>query len=308
MHDLNDLYFFAKTVEYGGFTAASRALTIPKSKLSRRIALLEERLNVRLIQRSSRQFNVTETGQKYYQYCQAMLAEAEAAQEFIDSHIDEPQGLIRMSCPPPLLYSQIKDMLARFMAAYPKVQIHVDITNRNVDVLAEGIDIALRVRFPPFADSDLVVKNLAINTLIMVAHPKLILNQGNVVLPDELKQLPSVGLGNAEHQYCWILEHHQSHEVIKINHQPRLIINDIFGVIDAVKYGVGVAPVPVMMIESELKSGSLIQLCPDWYPVSGVVQAVFPSRRGILPAVRHLLDFLEEEFSYLTETRVGFYR
>src|SRR5882762_6256425 len=99
MQDLNDLYYFAQVVERGGFAAAARALGVPKSKLSRRIAALEERLGVRLIQRSTRRFSVTELGQAYHRHCVAMVAEASAAQEAIDRTSAEPQGFVRLSCP-----------------------------------------------------------------------------------------------------------------------------------------------------------------------------------------------------------------
>ena len=103
---------------------------MPKSKLSRRIAMLEERLGVRLIQRSTRRFVVTEAGQTYYMHCKAMLVEAEAAQEAIDTLKSEPRGVIRMTCPLPLLHAYVGVMLAEFMARYPHVMMHMDATNR----------------------------------------------------------------------------------------------------------------------------------------------------------------------------------
>ena len=117
MRDLNDLYFFAKVVEEGGFAAAARRLGVPRSRLSRRIGLLEQQLDVRLIQRSTRHFAVTDIGQDYYQHCVAMLIEAEAAQEVIDRRRAEPRGIVRVTCPSALLHFQIGDMIARFMAA-----------------------------------------------------------------------------------------------------------------------------------------------------------------------------------------------
>ncbi|MGH7002320.1 MAG: LysR family transcriptional regulator, partial [Alphaproteobacteria bacterium] len=114
MQDLNDLCMYVQVVQRGGFAAAERALGVPKSKLSRRIALLESRLGVRLLQRSSRSFSVTEIGQEYYRHCLAMLIEAEAAQEVIDRSRAKPQGTIRMSCPPALLCFQVGDMVARY--------------------------------------------------------------------------------------------------------------------------------------------------------------------------------------------------
>src|SRR5689334_9933859 len=115
MRDLNDLYYFTQVVDHGGFAPAGRALGMPKSKLSRRIALLEERLGTRLVLRSTRRFSVTELGQTYYAHCRAMLVEADAADEAIALTHSEPRGIVRMTCPVALLDARIGDMLAAFM-------------------------------------------------------------------------------------------------------------------------------------------------------------------------------------------------
>src|SRR4029453_15037613 len=135
MQDLNDLYFFAKVVEHEGFAPAGRLLGIPKSTLSRRISLLEERLGVRLLQRSTRRFTVTEIGQVYYRHCLAMVAEAEAAREAVGGVQAEPQGLIRVSCPMALSLTTVAPLVSRFLAKNPRVQIDYEVTNRRVDVI-----------------------------------------------------------------------------------------------------------------------------------------------------------------------------
>src|SRR4249919_588972 len=149
MLDLNDLYYFVQVIDHGGFAPAGRALGVPKSKLSRRIALLEERLGVRLIQRSTRKFAVTELGQTFYIHARAMLVEAEAAEDAIRRAHAEPCGVVRMSCPVTLLDTSVGPMLAAFLQKYPQVELHLDATNRRVDVIGEGLDLAIRVRPPP---------------------------------------------------------------------------------------------------------------------------------------------------------------
>ncbi len=138
MQDLNDFAWFVRVVDHGGFAAAGRALDIPKSKLSRRIAQLEEQLGVRLIHRTTRQFTVTEVGQTFYQHCKAMLIEAEAAQEAIAVLQAEPRGSVRLTCPVTLLHVHVGPMLARFMMRYPGIQIQLEATNRRVDLVAEA--------------------------------------------------------------------------------------------------------------------------------------------------------------------------
>lgn len=302
--DLNDLRYYVHVVTHGGFAAAGRALDVPKSKLSRRIALLEERLGVRLIQRSSRHFSVTDIGQEYFRHCQAMLVEADAAQELIDRNQAEPQGLIKLSCPPALMYFNIADMVSRFMVACPRVVVHLDVTNRNVDVLREGFDIALRVRFPPLTDSDLVMKRFATSTQRLVAHPRL-LEQDAPQTPAQLNQFPTLGLGGAQQQHTWELKNNAG-ERIEVHHQPRLIINDMIGLRAAALAGVGVAPLPLLLIHQELLKGTLVEVLPEWKPQSGIIHAAFPSRRGLLPAVRHLLDFFADEFNALIDAEKGY--
>jgi len=155
MQDLNDLYLYAQVVDHGGFAAAGRALGIPKSRLSRRVAVLEKGLGVRLLQRSTRRFAVTDIGRTYYAHCKAMLVEAEAAQDAIEVTRAEPCGTVRLTCPVALLDLQVGDMLATFMAQHPRVDVVAEATNRRVDVIAEAVDIAIRVRPPPLSDSDL---------------------------------------------------------------------------------------------------------------------------------------------------------
>ena len=298
MQDLNDLYYFVQVVEHQGFAPAGRALSMPKSKLSRRIALLEERLGVRLIQRSTRRFAVTEIGQDYYSHCLAMLVEAHAAQEVIDRVSSEPQGTLRISCPTALLDYQLGDMLARFMAACPRVQVQLESTNRRVDVIGEGFDIAIRVRFPPLEDSGLVMRVLGESTQRLVASPALLKAHGLAapLLPADLGHLPSLDEGPPHREHSWSLLGPDGASAL-VHHAPRLISDDRLALRLAALQGVGVLQLPTMLVRQDLAQGRLVDLLPDWRPRAGIVHAVFPSRRGLLPAVRELIDFLAAEFT-----------
>lgn len=293
MDDLNDLYYFAQVVEHGGFAAAGRALHTPKSKLSRRIALLEERLGVRLLQRTTRHFSVTEIGQEYYRHCLAMLVEAQAAQEVIERTRSEPQGIVRMSCPTTLLQYRIGDLIGRFMVLNPKVQVHLDATNRHVDVIGEGLDLALRVRFPPLENSDLVMRVLADSPQRLVASPELLKGRALPLLPADLSGLPSLDWRQPG-EHLWRLEGPNG-AMAEVRHQPRLISDDMTTLLQAALRGVGLVQLPCMVVEQELAQGRLLDIMPQWAPRSGVVHALFPSRRGLLPSVRSLIDFLAEQ-------------
>lgn len=292
MDDLNDLYYFAQVVEHGGFAPAGRALNTPKSKLSRRISTLEERLGVRLLQRSTRHFSVTETGQEYYRHCVAMLVEAEAARQVIERNRAEPQGVVRMSCPTTLLHYRIGDLVSQFMAENPKVQVHLDPTNRRVDVIGEGLDLALRVRFPPLEDSGLVMRSLAESPQRLVASPEFLKGLGLPLVPADLSKLPSLDWGPPR-DHMWHLEGPNGANA-EVRHTPRYITDDMTALRQAALRGVGIVQLPLMVVDQDLDQGRLVDIIPQWVPRSGIVHVVFPSRRGLLPSVRKLIDFLAE--------------
>ncbi|TXH06075.1 MAG: LysR family transcriptional regulator [Nevskiaceae bacterium] len=298
MQDLNDLYYFVQVVDQRGFAPAGRALGIPKSKLSRRIALLEQRLGVRLIQRSTRHFSVTELGQTYYAHCKAMLVEAEAAQAAVEQMRAEPSGVIRLTCPIALLHACISDMLADFMVAYPRVELHLDATNRRVDVIGEGIDIAIRVRHAPIEDSELMIKVLAERSHALVASPGLLQKIGQIRVPADLSGHPSLDLGPARPEHVWKLEGPEGAQAA-IRHYPRLVTDDMITLRSAAIDGVGILHLPLLMLGDEIRAGRLVHLLPEWAPKRYITHAVYPSRRGLLPSVRALLDHLGQRFEML---------
>ena len=300
MHDLNDLYYYAEVVEHGGVSAAAGVLGLPKSKLSRRLALLEERLGVRLIQRSTRRFAVTDVGRTYYEHCKAMIEEARAAQESIDLTRAEPRGVVRITCPVALLQATVSTMLADFMASCPLVTIHLEATNRQVDPVAEAIDIAIRVRPPPLQNSDLVLRVLGNRCQCLVASPELIGRQGEVNTPVDLTGWPSLGLGQPQQTFIWNLEGPEKAHAA-VYHQPRLVTADMNTLRSAALAGVGVVQLPLMMVTEQLAEGTLVRLLPDWSVRHEIIHAVYPSRRGLLPSVRSVLDYLVQRFSQLDE-------
>lgn len=303
MQDLNDLSYFAKVVEHGGYGAAARALGLPKSRLSRRVIALEERLGVRLIQRTTRKLAVTEIGQEFYRHCVAMLVEAQAAEETIARSRSGPQGVIRLSAPPALICFEIGPMIARYMARNPRVSVELDGTSRRVDVIGEGLDLAIRVRFPPLEPSDLVMKILGRNPQRLVGSPSLVAGRMPSV-PADLAALPSLDLGPALPRHAWTLEGPDGASV-RIGHAPRLATDDLSQLLYAALEGVGIVKLPSMVADAHLAAGRLVELLPDWRLPSGIVHAVFPSRRGLLPSVRGLLDFLGEEYASLVRAPHG---
>ncbi|MGX4729752.1 LysR family transcriptional regulator [Pseudomonas corrugata] len=296
IEDLNTLYYFTQVVEHGGFAAAGRVLDVPKSKLSRRIAQLEERLGVRLIHRTSRHCSLTEIGQAYYQRCLAMRVEAESAAEVIERNRSEPQGLVRISCPTALLNSWVGPMLTRYMIRYPCVELFIESTNRRVDLIHEGFDIALRVRFPPLEDTDMVMKVLGKSTQCLVGSPIYRERLSSPASLADLNGLPSLHWGAAQREYQWELSGPDGASAL-IRHAPRMVTDDLLVLRQAALSGIGIVHLPHVLVRDDLAAGQLVELVPGWAPNCGIVHAIFASRRGLLPSVRTLIDFLAEEFS-----------
>ncbi|MBL8668739.1 MAG: LysR family transcriptional regulator [Rhodospirillales bacterium] len=292
MRDLNDLYYFVQVVDHGGFAAAARALGVQKSRLSRRVLALEERLGVRLLNRSSRRFSVTEIGREFYDRCAAVLVEAEAAEQVIAEVRAEPRGVIRVSCPVALISFQFGALIARFMAEYPAVVVHLESTNRRIDVISEGFDVAIRVRFPPLQPTDLVIRKLDVSTQCLVASPALATDPP--ASPAGLQGLPSLDCGPPRRDHRWQLEKADG-QTATIPHRPRFVTDDMAALREAAIAGIGIVQLATMMIWQDIEAGRLVSVLPDWRPRAGIIHAVFPSRRGLLPAVRAFIDFLARE-------------
>ncbi len=291
MQDLNDMLYFAEVVDRGGFAAAGRALGIPKSRLSRRVAELEERLGVRLLQRTTRKLSLTDAGELYHRHCVAMREDAEAAEEAVSQVLTEPRGTIRVTCPVTLAQSTIGRLLPRFLERHPHVRVDMQVDNRVVDLVQEGVDVALRVR-PTLDDSgSLVVKNLGITYGVLVACPGLLARHGGIAAPDDLHKLPTVAMSAADGRASWKLLGPGS-RTFDLQHRPCYTANDLMTLKFAVLQGTGMCILPDYMCADDVAQGRLVDVLKGWAPPPGVVHAVFPSRRGLVPAVRRFLDYL----------------
>ena len=295
MDDLNDMYMFAKVIEHGGYSAASRALGIATSKLSRRVSELERRLGVHLVNRTTRSISLSDTGETFYRHCLAMIGEAEAAREAIERTRSAPQGLVRISCPVGLLHSDIAAMLARFMADNPAVRLSLEATNRRVDVVEEGIDVAVRVRLPPLEDSELAVRPLGKSRMVLVCSRWFIAQHGKPTSAGDLSNLPTLSMARPGNKFSWHFVADEGAEV-EVPHAPRLSTDDLATLRTAALEGIGIALLPDSLIRKDLADGSLVEVLPDLKVVPGVVHAVFASRRGLIPAVRALIDALAAGF------------
>jgi DNA-binding transcriptional LysR family regulator len=292
MRDLNDLHLFVAVVAQGGFSAAARALNIPKSRISRRVAALEEDLGVRLVERSTRRFKVTDVGQDVYGHARAAISETEAIDEAVARLKAEPQGLVRVSCPldsERLLASALPSLLER----YPRLRVQFLVSNRRIDIIEEGIDIAVRVRERLDTDADLQVKQLGTSVQMLVASPAFLAQHGSPANPQEIPSFPTLAHTDRPGADRWSLVNATGEEAV-ITHEPRLAASAFPVLREAAIAGVGIALLPDAACSEALGDGRLVQLLPEWTSRRGIVHLVFTSRRGLLPSVRTMLDFLAE--------------
>ena len=294
-HNLNDYVYFAEVVAHGGYAAAGRALREPKSKLSRRISALEARLGVRLIERSSRRFRVTEVGQSFYERCRAMMLEAERAEALVAEAQAEPHGRIRMSCPANL--AKVISAIARgFLARYPKVQLQLVVTDRAVDLIEERVDLALRVRRALTSDASLTLRVLGNSRWILVASPQTASQLGADI--GDLASFATLGTNDEAGEVTWTLERDDG-AVHVLRHEPRMTCADYAVLCDAAADGLGVAFLPDHACAAHVASGKLVRIFRDWRSKDGIVHLVFTTRRGLPPAVRAVIDHMAREFPEL---------
>lgn len=305
INSFDDFYYFYLVVKHGGFSAASEAENISKSKLSRRIIDLENKFNVSLIQRTTRHFKVTELGHEFYEECCKVIAQVECAENILLKQKNEPQGLVKISCPPLMMHFQIRKLLNQFLKTYPKVEISLELTSRRVDILHDDIDIAIRTSFEPNQDSSLIVRDVIRTEHCLVAAPELL--QGHTIEHySDLQHYPSVALGIQKHQYYWHLCHVDSDETVDVPYQPRVKSNDLAGVYYAVSDGLGIADLPYLTVQADIEKGKLIHLLPEWKSNRGTVQLVYASRKGQRLVVEKLIESLMTGLRELAKTDSGY--
>ncbi len=289
--DLNDLRYFALIVEHGGFSAAERVTHITKSKLSRRMTLLEERMGVRLLQRSTRRLSLTEAGRAFYQHCAAMLVEAEAAQQAVELLQAAPAGTVRLTCPVLMAQFYLARIVADFMRQHPKVRVEIESSDRNVNLIEERFDIALRVRDSALLDAGLVARRIASGRMVLVASPTYTQDKPLILEPTQIAQLDTVGGLLEGGEQSWVLSATDGRST-RLAHRPRLLCSDYTVQLEAAIGGVGIALLPLRIAWRALEDGSLQRVAKDWGTAEQDIHLVFVSRRGMLPAVRALIDHL----------------
>jgi DNA-binding transcriptional LysR family regulator len=294
MQDLNDLFAFAKVVQHGGFSAAARALHVTKSSLSKRVARLEEHYAARLIERSTRGFRVTPIGRAVNEQCEAMVAAAEAAAVVAAEAVAVPKGTVRVACPPALLPNILTPILLGFMAAYPEVRLALAVSNRRVDLVEEGFDVAIRVRERLDTDQDLVMHRLGVSRRILVANPAHLSRRSQVHAVADLPNGPLLTSRDEVIAERWTLWHQDGEEVFA-DFTPRLACSDQQILLEAALDGTGIALLPEIYAREALSSRRLVHVLPAWRAPDSIVHMVFTSRRGMMPATRAFIEHVAKQ-------------
>jgi DNA-binding transcriptional LysR family regulator len=291
--NLNDLHAFVQVVDHGGFTAAGRALRVPKQTLSKRVGELERQAGVRLIQRTSRRFAVTEVGRELYRHAAAMVVEAEAASSVIAGRLAEPSGTVRITASMPAVQVRLAPLMPRIARAFPKIRIVLHADDRFVDVVQEGYDLALRTHSAPLPDSDLVQRRLNVDEFWLIASPDCFRDR----VPATLEDLRAVPLISAvEDETVWSLTN-PAGELRSVALRASFVSNEGSAMLEATCAGLGIAALPASLCAEHVRSGRLIRICADWTAGALTTTLLMPSRRGLLPSVRAVADMIVEELA-----------
>lgn len=296
MLDLNDFYLFVQIVDRGGFTAASRTLRTPKSTLSHRMQQLEASLGVRLLNRTSRRFGMTDVGSDFYGHAVEMLRQAEAAEALIKERLGEPSGTIRCTGGVATMQFAMSDVIADFLVKYPKVNVVVHAVDRTIDIVGENFDVAIRAHTNPLPDSTLVQRTLAPAPWFLFAGTSYLKKNGELERPQDLQDHPSLFMMRSGIDPVWRLRHvRQSKSEAVVPLTPRLLSDDMVGLQQAAIRGLGIVALPGYICRAAVKSGKLQRVLPNWIAGDSTLTALMPYRQGLLPSVRVFLDHLAVE-------------
>lgn len=286
MDTLNGMRAFTRVVEEGSFTAAARALGLPKSTVSRHVAALEDRLGVRLLHRTTRSLRPTDVGQAYFERASAILADVEEAEQAVTHVQSTPRGRLRVTAGVSFGTGYLGTIIAGFLAAYPEVEVEVVLTDRYVDLIGEGFDVALRAG--QLDDSSLIARRLGSASLVVVGSPAYLADRGTPTAPSQLRQHECIRFALSRSGGSWAFKG----ESVPVT--GRLTLDNGELILDAAKRGLGLARLPTFICGEAIRSGDLVAVLEGSIPQSGGVYAVYPHNRHLSAKVRAFVDHAVE--------------
>ncbi len=289
----NQMILFAKVVETGGFSAAARDLGQTPSAVSRQIGNLEDRLGARLLNRSTRRISLTEVGREFHDRCMAIAQSVEEAEALVLSRLDHPQGTLRVSATSAFGKAQLMPILPRFLAQNPDLKLSLELTDREIDLIGENIDVAIRFT-EQISDTSMVARKLASNQRIFCAAPSYIAENGKPETPEDLAQHNCLRLSTVEKFNNWQMNDGESKFASRIS--GNFETNSSDALYHAALDGLGIAKLSTYLAHEALKDGQLVRVLPDYAEDASDVLAIYPNRRNLSPNVRAFVDFLATEF------------
>ncbi|MDH2436245.1 LysR family transcriptional regulator [Pokkaliibacter sp. MBI-7] len=287
--DLNELLIFIKVVELQSFTTAGKSLGLQKSTISRKIAQLEERLGVRLLNRTTRKLSLTDVGQAHYQRCREILRELEEAELAVTRSQSEPSGILRVAMPTELGQLIMGRFMGEFIQRYPKIQIQAELSSRLVDIVGEGFDLAIRVN--RMEDSSLVCRRLLNSPLRLYASAGYLESHGTPAHPTDLHSHKLMVIEkDSQLQQTWAFKHED--EEVHITARALLSANSMTCCREAMLTGLGIARLPMAYMKEQVQSGAAVPLLTEWEIEPATIWAVYSSRRLMPTKLRIFLDEL----------------
>ncbi|WP_028772025.1 LysR family transcriptional regulator [Shewanella waksmanii] len=293
MPDLNGMMLFAAVVRAKGFSQAARETGMPKSTISRKVAQLEEQLGVRLLQRDTRNLSLTQVGVLFYQHCNSISDEIEAAKATIENTHNDVSGSLRIAIPVSFSQELIANLCSSFMRLYPKVELDVQFTDSDVGLVGEGYDIA--IKYGPLQSSDLVARLLFERQPILVASPNYLKSNGTPATPQDLTQHSGILLGTSRSAPIWPVGK-GSHKTMA-SFKRKVRVNSAVMVKQLVLDDFGIAMLSHSVCKNELASGALVPLLQEWPIEAFKVYGVYSSRRQLATNISVFLDFFTKRFS-----------
>lgn len=294
MEMLKEMAIFAQVVDSGGFSAAARMLGLTTSAVSRHVSRLETHMGGRLLHRTTRSLSLTELGQQVHAGCTRMLSTAREIHALAGSYRARPNGTIAVTAPVALGQVWLASRLPAFLERYPEVQVRLILVDRNVDLVEEGIDLAIRIATEPAPG--LAARPLGKVRYVLVASPGYLAAHGAPATPHELPQHPCSYLGYARFGEVWNFRRDGAAASLRV--PSRLTINNSVALLAAVEAGSGIGLLPNFTARAALEQGRVQQVLTDWEldePYAGNVYAVYPPGPHLALKVRAFIDYLVEE-------------
>jgi DNA-binding transcriptional LysR family regulator len=262
MADLNSLAVFAKVAEASSFSEAARRLKLPVSTVSRRIAELEDQLGVRLLERSTRSLRLTELGAEVLEYAARSAELSEAVESIVSNRLSAVSGSLRLSAPPSISDTLLTPLVTAFQASYPNVRVQILVTDRFVDHIAEGIDLAFRLG--ALRDSSLVAKRLLTYRHQLLASPAYLRGRDEPKKPQDLLNHRLLAFLHWRPDISWSFIHKDGQDKETLSFQPFLAMNDYAGLAPALLDGAGIGELPPVVRPELVRTGKLVEVMPDW--------------------------------------------